>query len=246
MKSRRILFLLVVVWIGSSLPQCFATGHSLASIEIIPITYNAHGTVLCKTRYSLNPQGVHAPVRIEYGWLVVSSTGFWQEHLHDVFDPIQFPNETETMFAVWKAGEEEWNAPFNWEHPPLSIQPLLQRYRFTPQTMDTGRFSQVVSSLITDVLNTCDLCERRQRSLHNATATLTSETVLEVAFYHDKIVFLRNVLTEAEQVGAEFGIPNFMVLNDGIPRDYGFDDQNIDGIFLLPEDAIETLEDVAK
>jgi hypothetical protein len=224
----------IVIW--GSVEDGFATGPSSADIQIVPVTYNDYGTILFKTRYSINYTGDHIPMKTEYGWLVVSSNGRWEEHPHITFDPIHFQHDDQRMLEEYKRWETEFDSPFNWASPPKSVQPLLREYTFQDRDISPTYQKEDILSAIQEMITVCVECETRQRSLHNLIAPVTDQDTLEIEFYHEGIVLLQNVDTEYQHIGATFGISNFMDL-DGIIRDYGIEYKYIDGIFILSPPA---------
>ena len=219
----------------------FATGPSGIEIRIVPVTYNESGSILFKTHYYINYTGEYTYSRIEYGWLVVSGWGRWEEYPHKLITPIHFQNDDRRMMEAYRLYEKEFGAPFNWVSPPASVQLILQHYGFTERDNSLTTAKEAISSAIKETLRICDECENRQRSLHNLTAALTEDDNIEVIFYHAGVALIKNVDIESQHIGVWFEIPNFMDLGDDIIRDYGIEYQEIDGIFFLSGN-IESLE----
>ncbi len=221
--------------------EVFATGPSGIEIRIVPVTYNDVGDSLFKTKYYINYTGEYTHARIEYGWLVVSGLGEWEEYPHKLITLVQFQNDDRKMMEAYRLCEKEFDAPFNWVSPPKSVQLILQHYEFTTRDTKLTTPNEATSSVIKEVLSTCEECEQRQRSLHNLTVFLTENDSIEVVFYHARVAVIKNVDIESQRIGVTFDIPNFMDLGDGIIRDYGIEYQEIDGVFFLPADAIKRL-----
>ncbi len=228
---RLAFFISIIIW--GNVQYASGTGPSHGSIRIVPITYNDHQTILFKTRYSFNYTGVYLPMKTEYGWLVVSSKGHWEEHPHMTFDPIYFPDESR-MFEEYNTLETEFNTPFNWVSPPTSVQPLLRKYTFQQRSITPTYQEETIIVSLQEMLNTCVECEKRLRSLHNLLARITEHDTLKIKFYHEGVVLLENVDTEDQRIGATFDIPYFMDI-EGIIRDYGIDNKSVDGIIILSQ-----------
>lgn len=244
MKKTYLIYFFVTTFfiLWGDVDDGFATGPSGVEVRIVPVTYNEYGDILFKTSYHINYTGEYTHTRFEYGWLVVSGLGEWEEYPHTLITPIHVQNDVAKMMGLARLHAKEFNQTFNWASPPESVQPILQHYGFTARDIILKYPREKIASAIKDMLRTCDECENRQRSLHNLTAPFTEDDSIEVIFYHAGVALIKNVDIESQHIGVTFAIPNFMDLGDGIIRDYGIEYQEIDGIFFLSTDAIKSLE----
>ena len=101
-----------------------ATGPSSALAKIVPIAARGDA-VLFRTMWTINGTGAHVAQPVEFGWLVATSGGAWEQVLHRRLEPKdELTNPEEAAY------EREFEAPFDWDWPPKSVQGLLRRYRF--------------------------------------------------------------------------------------------------------------------
>ncbi len=213
-----------------------ATGPSVAAIEIVPITYTAHNVILFKTRYDINRRGITGLTKVEYGWLVVSASGIWEEYPDMMFDPEEFQNDPQKMIKESRLRENEFINPFNWVSPPATVQSVLKKYNFQQRRLNLADNHENVLLSIKDRVKTCDRCLKVQ-SVQNLSTFLTEDDPINIIFYHGGVVLIENVRNESKDVGADFEVPYFMCLaDDRICRDYGIDVQAIDGILILLQD----------
>lgn len=97
-----------------------ATGPSQATVRIVPIAASAKGVVLFKTWRELNPEGAHAALPAEFGWLAVDADGLWREVPHAAVGP-EVARDDAPYYRLLK----EFRAAFDWKNPPASVRPLL-------------------------------------------------------------------------------------------------------------------------
>ncbi len=212
-----------------------ATGPSVVAIEIVPITYTAHNVILFKTRYKLNRRGITGLTKVEYGWLVVSANGIWEEYPDMTFDPEEFQNDPQKMIQEFRLREHEFRNPFNWVSPPATVQSVLKKYNFQQRRLNLADNHENVLLLIKDRVKTCDRC-LKVHSVQNLSTFLTEDELINIKFAHGGVVLIENVRNESENIGADFEVPYFMRLEgDRICRDYGIEIQAIDGILILPQ-----------
>ena len=212
-----------------------ATGPSYAIIKIIPLALSRQGLLLCKTFYVVNRTGAHSLQRAEFGWLVVSARGVWEETSHMVVDPDELPYEqAERRINFYNA---EFERSFNWASPPLSVRPILARYgfhhrgRFNPQA---GAGTLALTSTQLCAQSRCATREVVQRSLHNLRSEHRERSgegaSVRVSFHSAGIALFRNVREEETARGADFFIPTLSAAQRA--EDSGVDYWTIDAILF--------------
>src|SRR5262245_58946478 len=83
-------------------PDLFSvTGPSNATIKIVPVAFN-NGAVLFKTYHCIDRDGGGYFHRTEYGWLVVSADGIWEEAPHIVLDSENSEKVAGRAEYLWK------------------------------------------------------------------------------------------------------------------------------------------------
>lgn len=214
--------------------RCNASGPSVAAVEIVPITYNDDNVILFKTRYEINRDGIAGLATIEYGWLVLSSDGIWEEHPHVTLSPEGFSDATKKMRENFHSLEGEFRNPFSWESSPQSIQEILHKYGFQQRIFPSQDSYSELMGAMQKRTEVCDKC-LKVSSIHNLSTFLTKYDALKITFYHAGIMLIENIRNDSDTVGADFGIAHFMRLErDDVCKDYGIDIQAIDGIVIEP------------
>ena len=232
MKSTNHFILIILLFACTAAPS-FATGPSTATIQIVPISYNDSGVILCKTAFSINRTGGVANQRIQYGWLAVSSSGIWEEVPHALIeDPYNPINEnTSDKYA------KEFKDDMNWKLPPNSVKSLIKKYSFR----DRGNFvgdNKAITWSPSSICNAkkCTNAIVKQQSLQNLHSALDSGSSIKPYFSYAGVFFFHNSYgPEKEQViGADIHISN---LFDG--QDIGIDYWDIDGIAFITDATLK-------
>lgn len=237
----KVLFvLLAIILMCSWGDNSYATGPSYADISIVPVTYNESGVILFKTRCVINLTGSHDFETTEYGWLVVSSEGIWEEIPHIILDPAQLrqngQSEQDILDEYHKYREEFLNE-FSWESPPKSVQEIVATYAFQQpplarQQDNPSSAREMLHSLFSRYPET--EVYLKQKSLKELSNYISQETVFNVTFSYAGVIVLKNIDREQQRIGAPFDIYNPMDLGDRHGcQDYGVEYQEIDGIILL-------------
>ncbi len=220
-------FILIFLLFACAAAPSFATGPSTATIQIIPISYNDKGVILCKTAFFINRTGGVADQRIEYGWLAVSASGIWEEVKHTVIEDPHDPINESTSAKYAK----EFKDDMNWKLPPNSVKPLIGKYSF----IDRGKLSENGKVITWSPGSICDAkkCVNttiKQRSLQNLRSLAGSGSPVKNYFSYAGVYFFRNSFgPETERViGGDIPISN---LFNG--EDIGIDYWDIDGIAFI-------------
>ncbi|MFY0562367.1 hypothetical protein ACN28E_00880 [Archangium lansingense] len=110
-----------------------ATGPSTLEVKLSPLAARK-GAVLFRTRYTVNREGAHRFMTVEFGWLVVDARGGWKEVPHRTVAEPASPGSAEEDTRAWaelKRADAEFKAPLDWKAPPESLAGLLREYGFT-------------------------------------------------------------------------------------------------------------------
>lgn len=228
--QRLVPIFLLLLWPAT---LAAATGPSSADFKIIPIAHNGKGVVLCKTYYTVNVTGAHYYQEVEFGWLVVSANGLWEEVLDRVFDPAKVPEEQHT--ATWDRYHKEFEQNFRWASPPLSVRPLLKKYRFAKHrgfSQTTGAGAVTWEPERVCVRRNCTPGRTVHRSLHSFRSEPGKGSRVKSSFYFAGVaVFNSSVDEDDKSHGAKFFIP----IRDAESRsiDPGVDMWSVDGIVII-------------
>ena len=226
----------------------FAAGPTYVTIWMDPVAVNPSGQVLLRTFYRSNQSGGQ-PLpgsEIRFGWLIVSARGLWKEYGHFSM------KETEGDSAEDKRQEEmfgrtmtEFEAPFDWDSPPASVQPLLKTYKFSKaDAVDPGLGKGFLKWTPRGVTSKGKMQEREavQLTLGKMPSLRGSGSEIEAAFSTRGVALFRNESKpEAEKresvrgaKGAVFRLASAVPggRNPGM-RGAGIDVWEVDGICLL-------------
>jgi hypothetical protein len=210
-----LLASLIVVMLPTHHPDLFSvTGPSSAEIKIVPIAFN-NGAVLFKTYRYINRSGAHRFMRTEFGWLVVSADGIWEEVPHIILDPDKKNSQEHILLERFSRYQNEFDKGFNWSSPPKSVRPLLEKYGFT-SSQRIGR-NEGKGMITWTPKRVCKIgkCERGaivQRSLHKLRNVRGKGKSIKCSFYYAGVALFKNYQRfsesgpEIEERGAYFFI----------------------------------------
>jgi hypothetical protein len=186
---------LIVLMLPTHPPDLFSvTGPSSAEIKIVPIAFN-NGAVLFKTYHYINRNGAHSFVRTEFGWLVVSADGIWEEVPHIILDPEKKTSREEYLWKQLSRYQDEFDRDFNWSSPPYSVRRLLKKYGFTgSQRISRNKGKGMIIWTPTRVCK-MDKCTRGaivQRSLHRLRNVRGKGYAVRCSFYYAGVALFKN------------------------------------------------------
>ena len=228
--QRLVPILLLLFWPAT---LTLATGPSTAEFKIVPIAHNGKGVVLFKTYYTVNATGGHSYQEVEFGWLVVSANGLWEEALDRVFDPDKVPEAQQT--ETWDRYHKEFQQDFRWASPPLSVRPLLRKYGFAKHqgfSRTTGAGVGRWEPERVCVRRSCTRGRTVLRSLHSFRSESGKGLPVKSSFYFAGLaVFNSSVDEDDKSHGAKYFIP----IRDAEARsmDPGVDYWSVDGIVII-------------
>jgi hypothetical protein len=228
--------------------SALAAGPSYVTVWMDPVAVNPSGQVLLRTFYRSN-QSDGQPLsgsEIRFGWLVVSAQGLWKEYGHFSM------KETEggaagdnSQQALFDRHMNEFEAPFDWNSPPASIQPILTTYKFAKAYASDPRLGKGgVTWTPKGIYSKKKLLERDagQLTLGRKSSLRGAGSEIEAAFFTRGVALFRNEgKPETEKRGAARGAKGAVFrLSGAMPgdknfsiRDAGVDVWEVDGICLL-------------
>jgi hypothetical protein len=228
---------LIVFMLPTHPPDLFSvTGPSSAEIKIVPIGFN-NGAVLFKTYRYINRSGAHRFMRTEFGWLVVSADGIWEEVPHIILDPDKKNSREDLLLKRFSRYQNEFDKGFNWSFPPKSVRPLLEKYGFTSsQKISRNEGKGMVTWTPTRV---CKMgkCERGaivQRSLRGLRNVRRRGKSIRCSFYYAGVALFKNYqkLSESGDDIKERGA-HFFIRSDYGPEVVNIEMFEIDAISII-------------
>ena len=212
----------------------FATGPSMATIELTPIATNEDATVLFQTYRNISPGGGYGAKNEAYGWLVVSAVyDIWDERITLKGDNND-PKSREKLEAYEKG-------KVNLAHPDKVLKNMMEKYYFDK---DSKLVSEKYSVLELKPKQSCykGKCIERvltQKTIENHTSTNIVESIRGYKFFFKGVALFSNGIEyeneegEGEVVyGGEFN--NFENLWNGDKNyDLGYELMSIDALTLF-------------
>jgi hypothetical protein len=216
---------------------------------MIAIAVNPSGQILLRTFYDSNQSGGHSLScrEVRFGWLVVSAQGFWKEYKHaEVIAVKGGADEEDRLWKMFKRYMNEFASPFDWDNPPVSVQPIIKTYKFDrAHAVDPDLGKGTVKRTPKGIYSKGKLIVRgaSQLTLGKKTSVQGTGSEVEAAFFTRGVALFHNKdTTNTEEkgnpgtVGAEFPFPNLIYLGEKEgTQDVGFDIWQVDGIYLLKQ-----------
>ena len=181
-----------------------ATGPSNIFSIIQPVSVNSDGVILCKTKFQENHLGAHRVMPVNYGWALVFPDGEIKEYPFHYLDTDSYKDEA-VAFKHYEYLESLFAKDIDWNNPPVSLLPLIEKYGFNANNVDkylVDKEMSIESFLATYKLSRADMV---QKTLQNHHSIETGEKI-HVLYVFDKLIFLKNHVgfLDEEKVGAEF------------------------------------------
>ena len=226
----------------------FAAGPSYLTIWMDPVAANPSGQVLLRTFYRSNQSGGQ-PLpgsEIRFGWLIVSAQGLWKESGHvSMKETAGDSAEDKRQGELFGRTMTEFEAPFDWDSPPASVQSLLKTYKFSKaHAVDPGLGKGLLKWTPGGVTSKGKMQERDavQLTLGKMPSLRGSGSDIEAAFSTRGVALFRNESKpDTERRGTVRGAKGAVFrLASAVPggrnpgmRGAGIDVWEVDGICLL-------------
>jgi len=226
----------------------FASGPSYLTIWMDPVAANPSGQVLLRTFYRSNQSGGQ-PLpgsEIRFGWLIVSAQGLWKEYGHVSMKETEGDSaEDKRQGEMFGRTMTEFEAPFDWDSPPASVQSLLKTYKFSKaHAVDPGLGKGLLKWTPRGVTSKGKMQERDavQLTLGKMPSLRGSGSDIEAAFFTRGVALFRNESKpDTERRGTVRGAKGAVFrLASAVPggrnpgmRGAGIDVWEVDGICLL-------------
>jgi hypothetical protein len=232
-KMNILIASLIVFMLPTHPPDLFSvTGPSSAEIKIVPIGFN-NGAVLFKTYHYINRNGAHSFVRTEFGWLVVSADGIWEEAPHIILEPEKKTSSEEYLWKQLSRYQDEFDRDFNWSSPPYSVRRLLKKYGFTSsQRISRNKGKGMVIWTPTRVCKggKCPRGAIVQRSLRKLRNVRGQGYAIKCSFYYAGVALFKNHAgyDDKKPEGARF-----FIRSDYGPEVVEVDEFEVDAIAII-------------
>ena len=220
-------------------PHLMFTGPSHIDAQIRPLAINDKGEILCRTYYSENRMGAHAPMKEEYGFCVISQKGI-REYSDITLDPKDFPDESDyyDKFKVLQQVFKSYKEGQPLENLGNVGDGLVKKYGFTMRNVE--RYKVDKEKPFAELNKRVNLIKIKQKALKGAQSTrYFKDGKLHIEYDFGKVLLLKNecYYHELEErkagVGANFNYYNPWTNPEGKKVNIGFDLINVTGVLFL-------------
>ncbi|WP_075341933.1 hypothetical protein [Tenacibaculum agarivorans] len=243
MRIKKIVSLLFVITLLAFNSVADITGPSTIESEIQPIAINKKGEILCKTRFTKNEMGAYSPMKITYGFCIISN-GKIIEFTTKVLD-VDY-NEAVSYEPFFKEAKY-WDNIFFSKTTPKQLHQikkyiLKDKYDFTSINADSFRVDRLFSISEFEKSKDISLKSEKQKALHGAHSTkYFNDQKVHVLYDFGNILILKNTSSsdsnESEiEIGANFNYYNSLntTINEkGKKISFGFDISEVTGVLFL-------------
>lgn len=141
---------------------------------------------------------------VNYGWALVFPDGGIKEYSFHYFDTDSYKDET-VIIKHYEYLESILNKNIDWDNPPVSLLPLIEKYGFNSNNVDkyiVDKEMNLETFLATYKLSMGDMV---QKTLQNHHSIEIGEKI-HVLYVFGKQIFLKNHIgfLDEEKIGAEF------------------------------------------
>lgn len=211
------------------------TGPSSVESEIIPISINQKGQILCKTRFTKNVMGSYSPMRVEYGFCILTSDSIIEIRTK-IINPDKFKKE-EVYYKELNFWDKIFRMRTNKEQLNLiKTQVFKNKHDFPSINVDKYKIDEKISISEFEKQKKISLKQRKQKALKNATSTeYHSKNTLYILYDFGDIIILKNEVDFDEdiEIGAYFDYMIPWTNQKGLTENINFDVNKIVGILNL-------------
>ena len=211
-----------------------ATGPSSIESEIIPISINEKGQILCKTRFTQNKMGAYNPMIVEYGYCILTDTSIIEIQT-TILNPNTFNNQD-----IYYEKRNYWDNIFRGKTSvqqlnTVTTQVLKNKYNFSEVNTDVYKVDREISILEFEKQKKISLKEKRQKALKNAkSTTYHSKKIVHIMYdFGDIICLINKTNSDDIEIGAYFDYFIPWENENGIEEKLDYDINTIVGILNL-------------
>jgi hypothetical protein len=211
----------------------YASGPSSIQKEIHPVSVNANGDILCRTRMIDNPEGTFIPKLMEYGYCIISSDTVI------TFPYKQLDPDTKSDFEAFKQFRDHYDSVF-WSCIDADRlndveRMIYEKYQFKFCNADSGRVDQRFSVSDLEKLKNIHLEEFSQKSFDgSASKNWYLQNSIHILYDFGNILILNNVFEyEGRATGTDFG--DFYIKTDatGMKKKVDYEVRMVSGILFM-------------
>ena len=211
------------------------TGPSHITSEISPISINEKGDILCRTRFSKNEMGAHAPMKITYGYCVITADSISQYTTQEV-DPNGFP-DYETFTKTTSYWDAVFKSSFNTDNLSVIGRKLKKLHLFESSNVSSYKTDKVLPIAEFETNKHIYLNHSPQWALNGAkSTTYNGDKTIHVLYDFGHIVILENDINiNSKSTGADFDYFNPWTNAKGEIVNIGFDLSKVTGVLRTPK-----------
>ncbi|WP_271766034.1 hypothetical protein [Aquimarina algiphila] len=223
------ILLIMTVFLFSSMMNL--TGPSSIASEINPISINENGEILCKTRFTKNQMGGYSPMRVEYGFCILSKDTIIQFRGKVLEDNEAYYEQLKYWDDIFKSeiNEEQLNE--------LNKEVLKNEYNFSSCNANSFKVDKTMPISEFETNKKINLKDSRQKALHGASSTsYYDEKKVHLLYDFGHILLLNNINDDNDEeelsLGSDFDYYNPWVNEEGKEVNIGFDISLVTGVLI--------------
>ncbi|PKV51959.1 hypothetical protein ATE84_4059 [Aquimarina sp. MAR_2010_214] len=226
-----ILFAIVLVLLCNSMNSL--TGPSTIESEIKPISINKKGEVLCKTRFTKNEMGAYSPIKIEYGFCIISK---------DTIIEIKTKTIDPTPESSYYEQKDYWDSIFRSETSQQQLNDIKEvilknKYSFPSTNINSYKVNKILSVSDFETTKNVSLKKNKQKGLFGASSTeYYNEKKVHLLYDFGSIILFNNTNNidyEELELGSDFDYYNPWIDDMGKEINIGFEVNIITGILII-------------
>lgn len=232
---KKIQILLLTIIIAFITMSMVLTGPSYIESEIIPISINERGQILCKTRFTQNEMGSYSPMMVEYGFCILTNDSII-EFKTKVLNPDKLNNEDEYYIKL-----KFWDKIFRTETNidqlnMINNQILDSNYNFSDVNIDKYKIDRKISTSEFEKQKNISLKQKSQKALKNAhNTTYHSKKMLHIMYDFDDVIIIKNRVDFDDdiEIGAYFNYLIPWTDPNGVEKNIDYDIITVTGVLNL-------------
>ncbi|MBW1294814.1 hypothetical protein [Aquimarina litoralis] len=237
MKFRGTIILCLTVLLVLFVSMASSTGPSYVHAEIKPISINEKGEILCKTRFTKNEMGAYSPMKIEYGFCVLT-----KDQIIEFKTKIVEPSPEDSYYEQIKFWDEVFQSDTNEKQlDEIKNSVLKNEYDFYSINIDSFKINKIMSISDFEKSKKISLKKVKQKGLHNANSKeYYSDKKIHLLYDFGDILILDNNNDIDDnglelELGAEFDYYNPLTISNEQGKDIslGFDINKVTGILRI-------------
>jgi hypothetical protein len=180
------------------------TGSSSAYLEITPIGYADDGIILCRTVFTQNEMGAAALMEHEYGYLLVSANGMWEEVHYSTIHNYMGYDSLESL-------EKIFYKRMDFSNPPKFLDSIIREHHIERHADEIGKNEYFwTTKAIYDGYDKPVNASIRQKSIKGFTNKTGKGTRIPCSYAIKGVLFFENSTSYNEdytdyiQIGATF------------------------------------------